>query len=208
MNIYYRIKTTFKATSRSVFVAFIRALGVKLTANAALVPGLKVAGSVFTANADKLEALTADTKNHVPGAAETAKILVAQIKNDFRVDAQCVEAAVNAAQDPTIATKVGFEVIEPRVKPNTPELTVTNAIDSGNLKIKTRKVKNYHNYMIECTQRFSDGSPDIITEKTMTNPTSEVSGFISGALYLIRVRAVLAHNVLAEWTDYVLIRVN
>ena len=62
--------------------------------------------------------------------------------------------------------------------------------------------------MIECTQKFFDGSPDIKTEKTMSDPSSEVEGFISGALYLIRVRVVLARNVKGKWSDYVLIRVN
>jgi len=208
MNIYYRIKITFVAGRRSVFIAFIRALAAKLTKNASLVPDLKIAGSVFKTNADNLQILTAQTKNHVDGAAEAAKILVEQIKNDFRVDANCVEAAVNAANDPTIATKMGFEVKKPGGNANIAHLIVKNALTVGNLKVRTKWVKKYHCYLIECTQKFSDGSPDIITEKTMTNPISEVSGFISGALYLIRVRAVLSHNVLCEWSDYVLIRVN
>jgi len=208
MSIYFRIKTTFKATSRNVFVSFTKALGIKLTNEALLIPGLKVAGSVFTANAGKLEDLTVDTKNHVPGAAESAIIIVKQIRNDFRVDAYSVEAAVNAAQDPTIATKAGFEVVKTKGKNKTPELSITNAITNGSLKIKTRKIKKYHYFLIECTQKFSDGSADIITEKSMPDPTSEVSGFISGALYLIRVRVVLAGNIMGEWTDYVLIRVN
>ena len=208
MGIFYRIKTTFVATSCSVFIACIKILAAKLTANAALVPGLKVTGATFLANALKLEELSIGAKSDDKTSAAEAKILIAQIKSDFRADALCTEDAVNLEQDPTIATKMGFELKIPRGKSTTPDLTVTNATESGSLKIKKRKVKKYHYFIIECTQKFSDGSPDIITEKTMPDPTSIVIGFISGAFYLIRVRVVLAGNVMGEWTDYVPIRVN
>ena len=208
MGIFYRIKTIFVATNRSAFISFIKSLAAKLTANAALVPGLKVTGATFLANAQKLEDLTLLSKTNDKVSAKEAKILVAQIKNDFRTDALCVEDAVNLAQDSTIATKMGFELKSTRGKSKTPELTVTNATESGSLKIKKRKERKYHYFLIECTQKFSDGSPDVITEKTMPDPTSIVIGFISGAFYLIRVRVVLAGNVMGEWTDYVSIRVN
>ena len=208
MGIYFKIKTAFAAPNRSIFISFIKSLAAKLTENASLVSNLKVSGATFLTNIQKVETLTAQAKSHDKTSSAQAIILVEQIKNDFREDAYCVEIAVNTAQDPTIAAILGFEIKQTRGKSKSPGLKVTNAITVGNLKIKTGKVKKYHYYIIECTQKFFDGSPDIITEKTMPDPSSEVEGFISGALYLIRVRVVLARNVKGKWSDYVLIRVN
>ncbi len=208
MGTFYRIKTAFVATSRSVFIKVIKVLAAKLTKNALLVPGLKVSGAAMLINAGKLEDLSILSETNDGISSEEAKLLVAQMKSDYRADALCTEDAVNLAQDPTIAAKMGFELKIPRGKSQSPELTVTNDIESGSLKIKTKKILKYHYFLIECTQRFSDGSPDIITEKNMPDPTSVVKGFESGAFYLIRVRVVLAGNVQGEWTDYVSIRVN
>lgn len=208
MGIYFKIKTAFAAPNRSIFISFIKSLAAKLTENASLVSNLKVSGATFLTNIHKVETLTTQAKSNDKTSSAQVKILIEQIKNDFREDAYCVEAAVNDAQDITIATILGFEIKQARGKEKGPGLKVTNAITVGNLKIKTGKVKKYHYYIIECTQKFFDGSPDIITEKTMPDPSSEVKGFISGALYLIRVRVVLARNVMGKWSDYVLIRVN
>ncbi|MEI6821903.1 MAG: hypothetical protein WCL51_08190 [Bacteroidota bacterium] len=208
MGIFYRIKTTFKAGTRSLFVAFIKLLAAKLTKNALLVTDLKVPGTKFMTNALELEDLSLASRSHDGVSAKKAKILVAQIKSDYRADALCVEDAVNLAQDPTLAATMGFELKIPRGKVQIPELTVKNGIESGTLIIKTRKVPHYHYFLVECTQKFADGSADIITEKSMPDPKSDVLGFESGAFYLIRVRVVLAGNVKGEWTDYVQIRVN
>ena len=203
MDQYYHIKDGIPSRTHGDLVLFINELIVKFGLNQALVIGLLTYKAV-----DFKEQLTLYMAAHGIKDTTTATQIEIKIRYMYKVDANDVEREINTTNNPGLAAKLCFVVKNMTRIYHKAEIAVENDVTPGNIIVTLLAVEDAYNYILECTQISEDGSPNIITTRTMTNVYAVLDGFVSGAKYSFRAQAVLANNTLVKFTNSVILRVN
>jgi len=203
MEEFYYLNEGIPAKTHGDFVLFINELITKFGLNQALVIGLLTYKSV-----DFKEQLTLYMAAHGIKDTITVGQIDKKIRYMYKVDANDVEREINTTNNPGLAPKLCFVVKNMTRVHHKAEIAVENDVTPGNIIVNLLAVADAYNYILECTQISEDGSPNIITTRTMTNTYAILDGFVSGAKYSFRAQAVLANNTLVKFTNSVVLRVN
>ena len=203
MEEFYYLNEGIPAKTHGDFVLFINELITKFGLNQALIIGLLTYKSV-----DFKEQLTLYMAAHGIKDTITVGQIDKKIRYMYKVDANDVEREINTTNNPGLAPKLCFVVKNMTRVHHKAEIAVENDVTPGNIIVNLLAVADAYNYILECTQISEDGSPNIITTRTMTNTYAILDGFVSGAKYSFRAQAVLANNTLVKFTNSVVLRVN
>ena len=136
------------------------------------------------------------------------KRIVIQMRLAFKQNVRDIEKETNILGDATLPGKFAVEINNGRGPIVIPDMHAENTSIIGEFFIRTKFYPKVRFYLIECTQLAEDGTTVLITEKQMMYASDTLDGFVSGAKYLLRAKAVFGNTPNSAYTEYFEIRAN
>ena len=208
MNDYIRLIETIHETHLSDFYMRYGVICFQTAANESLVSYLTNKSPALILMRSSLhDAIIAEMLGDTTQNAIIKRIVI-QMRLAFKQNVRDIEKETNILGDPTLPGKFAVEINTGRGPIEIPDMYAENTNIIGEFFIRTKFYPKVRYYIIECTQLAEDGSTVLITEKQMMYASGKLDGFVSGAKYLLRAKAVFGNTPNSAYTEYFEIRAN